>query len=127
MTMPKTTKTAIADTLRGMAANCLAQLRYRLQDVADAVSALDVCTPAEREWLEASFKSYAAYDRAATERRLRAHDALERERAERTPPDPVEAFIAEVRKTRDGWANFTSVRCALDPLLAKLDAARGRK
>lgn len=92
------------------------QLRY----VTDAVAALDVCTPAEREFIEARMAlrrlPYGTDPVFASDVFQRFVNAEEAVVAERTPPDPLEAFVAKVKAAEQiGYA------------IAKLDAARGRK
>jgi hypothetical protein len=93
-----------------------------LDRLADAVSALDVCTPAEREYIEAGIST--PWELATEEQLKRYRTAWDAVVAERTPPDPVETFIAEVRGM---IADPHAHRFAVAGALAKLDAARGRK
>jgi hypothetical protein len=93
--------------------------------LAKAVAALDLCTAAERELIE--LVACLATDEIPTPSQVeaykRAHAAI---RAERTPPDPVEAFIAEVRESTT--LTGPSFSCAaVERALAKLDAARGKR
>lgn len=89
------------------------------QDLADAVFALDVCTSAERELVEAYADPSETVE--AFTRRTKALDALI---AERTPPDPVEVFIA---RARAAW-KLKRIECQeqLGYALVDLDAARGK-
>ncbi len=90
-------------------------------ELADAVAALDVCTPAERSLV----------DHVATEtlvRVLRTHgfdgvaDKAAAVLAERAPPDPVEVFIARMRNHALKHDDTEMLNA-----LSTLDAARGRK
>ncbi len=85
------------------------------------VAALDVCTSAEREFLSAYFEWWHVEPPTA-EQVTRLEKARKALVAERTPPDPVETFIAEVRAALS-QADQASATAAL----RKLDAARGRE
>ncbi len=118
------TKEEIADALRDYSG-------LDIRVLSEAVRALDVCTAVEREWLEASLALEGSTLQSAgptvgEERRYQL--ALAALRAERTPPDPVETFIAEVRVQCDGPTKvahhaLSDIKYALD----RLDSARGRK
>jgi hypothetical protein len=94
----------------------------------DAVAVLDVCTPGEREWLEASLSSESLRKLVAEFPGSALAQARDKAIAERTPPDPVETFIAEVRAAHnDKYLTLEEVYQTEARALARLDAARGRK
>jgi hypothetical protein len=93
--------------------------------LAKAVAALDVCTPGEREWLEASLSSESLRKVVVELPGSALAQARDKAIAERTPPDPVETFIA---RARAAW-KLKRIECQeqLGYALVDLDAARGRK
>lgn len=112
-------QTRIANTLQGMTA----RFGGGTPDLADAVRALDVCTPAEREFIDAG--ADAPFDGATPRQLARYRAAWDALIAERTPPDPVETFIAEICAATRHLPAASVAR--IDAALAKLDAARDAK
>lgn len=98
-----------------------------LKHISDAVLALDVCTLAERHLVEWLVTGSDIKQLLAKHGRTAALENIRAVLAERTPSDPVETFITDVRKTCDDWGNGSSVHSVLTSLLTKLDAARTKK
>jgi hypothetical protein len=94
---------------------------------ASAIRALDVCTPAERALIDAVVDvPWGAPSTRQQEINYKA--AYEAVLAERTPPDPVETFIAEVREALDARTlSIEQTYRAISAARFRLDAARGRK
>lgn len=97
------------------------ELRAQESDtLADYVAALDVCTAAERKYLEACLEAPSATS-WISELRLAVQ-------AERTLPDPLEAFVAEVRSAlRETTGSDCGAMARSRIALASLDAARSKK
>jgi hypothetical protein len=92
-----------------------------------AIRALDVCTLGEREWLEASLSSESLRKSVNVHPGSALAQARDKAIAERTPPDPVETFIAEVRSYVDSLPRTAITSGVLGRKLLQLDAARRGK